>query len=171
MQGLVGADWPNLSDQHLIQTLDDWLGPFLEGIIRRSQLKKLDLGKIIRAIFTYRQFHKLERLTPTHLIVPTGSRIPLDYASGEQPVLAVRLQEMFGETETPTVAGGKVKVLLHLLSPAHRPIAVTRDLTSFWKNAYIEVRKDMRGQYPKHEWPENPLEAKPTRRSKRSRRN
>jgi ATP-dependent helicase HrpB len=168
-QGLVGADWPDLSDQHLGQSLDDWLGPFLEGVMRRSQLEKLDLGKIIRTLFTFRQLRELDRLTPTHVTVATGSRIPLDYASGGQPVLAVRLQEMFGETETPTVAGGKVKVLLHLLSPAHRPIAVTQDLPSFWKNAYIEVRKDMRGQYPKHEWPENPLQAKPTRRTKRSR--
>lgn len=170
-QGLVGGDWPNLSDQHLNQTLGSWLGPFLGGIMRRSELKKLDLGKIIRTIFTHPQLRELERLAPTHRTVPTGSRIPLDYTSGEQPVLAVRLQEMFGETETPTVAGGKVKVLLHLLSPARRPIAVTQDLPSFWKNAYIEVRKEMRGQYPKHEWPENPLETKPTRGSKRSRRN
>ncbi len=85
---------------------------------------------------------------------------------GTQPVLAVRLQEMFGQTETPVVGGGKVKVVLHLLSPAHRPLAVTQDLPSFWKNAYPDVRKDMRGRYPKHHWPENPLEAKPTKRAK-----
>ena len=165
--GLAANEWPDLSDQHLIDSLDAWLGPYLNGIVRRLQLQKLDLARIVRAIFTHQQLRELERLAPTHLTVPTGSRTPIDYANGMQPVLAVRLQEMFGETETPTVAGGKVKVLLHLLSPAHRPIAVTQDLPSFWKNAYIEVRKEMRGQYPKHEWPENPLDAKPTRRAKR----
>jgi ATP-dependent helicase HrpB len=167
MKGLIGSDWPDLGDQHLNETLEGWLGPYLDGIVRRTHLEKLDIGKIIRAQFTYQQVRDLDRLAPTDLTVPTGSRIPLDYSMIEQPVLAVRLQEMFGETETPTVGGGRVKVLLHLLSPSHRPLAVTQDLPSFWKNAYIKVRKDMRGQYPKHEWPENPLEAHPTRRTKR----
>jgi ATP-dependent helicase HrpB len=115
---------------------------------------------------THKQLQEIELLAPTHLTVPTGSRIPIDYEKG-QPVLAVRLQEMFGETKTPTVGGGRVKVLLHLLSPAQRPLAVTQDLPSFWKNAYPDVRKDMRGQYPKHVWPEDPLNAEPTRRAKR----
>ena len=165
--GLAGEDWPDLTDGHLMETLDHWLGPHLAGISRRSQLERLDLAKIMRSLFTPHQLRNLEQLAPTHVVVPTGSRIPLDYSKETQPVLAVRLQEMFGETETPTIARGKVKVLLHLLSPAHRPLAVTQDLPSFWKNAYIGVRKDMRGQYPKHEWPENPLKAEPTRRSKR----
>ena len=164
---VVGSGWPDLSDQHLMDTLDQWLGLYLDGITRRVHLRQLDLGKIIRAIFSYEQLRDLDRLAPPYLTVPTGSRIPLDYTSRTQPVLAVRLQEMFGETETPIVAGGKVKVLLHLLSPAHRPLAVTQDLPSFWKNAYPEVRKDMRGRYPKHCWPEDPLKAKPTKRSKR----
>jgi ATP-dependent helicase HrpB len=167
MKGLVGTDWPDLSDEHLNETLERWLLPYLGGIVRRAHLEKLDMAKIIRAQFTYQQVRDLDRLAPTHLTVPTGSRIPLDYSMVEQPVLAVRLQEMFGETETPTVGGGKVKVLLHLLSPSHRPLAVTQDLPSFWKNAYIQVRKDMRGQYPKHEWPEDPMKARPTKRSKR----
>ena len=165
--GLAGEGWPDLSDGHLMETLDRWLGPHLVGVTRRSQLKKLDTMRIMRSLFTPQQLRNLEQLAPTHVVVPTGSRIPLDYSKETQPVLAVRLQEMFGETETPTIARGKVKVLLHLLSPAHRPLAVTQDLPSFWKNAYIGVRKDMRGQYPKHEWPENPLKAEPTRRSKR----
>ncbi len=170
VEDLVGEfterDWPDLSNEHLLATLEQWLGPYLDGIVRRVHLEKLDMGKIVRALFTYQQLRELDRLAPTHIVVPTGSHIPLDY-SNAQPVLAVRLQEMFGETETPKVAGGKVSVLLHLLSPALRPIAVTQDLPSFWKNAYKEVRKDMRGQYPKHEWPENPIEAKPTKRSKK----
>jgi ATP-dependent helicase HrpB len=165
-QGFVESDWPNLSDEHLLATLEQWLAPYLDNIARRAQLEKLDMGKILRSLFTFQQLRELDRLAPTHIVVPTGSRIPLNY-SGDLPVLAVRLQEMFGETETPKVAGGKVSVLLHLLSPALRPIAVTQDLPSFWENAYKEVRKDMRGQYPKHEWPENPLEAKPTKRSKK----
>jgi ATP-dependent helicase HrpB len=134
---------------------------------RRAHLAKLDLTSILDARFTFQQRRLLERLAPSHLSVPTGSRIPLIYAPGSPPVLAVRLQEMFGETGTPAVCDGKVKVLLHLLSPAKRPLAVTQDLPSFWQNAYPQVRKDMRGRYPKHYWPENPLEAEPTRRVKR----
>ena len=165
---LTRADWPSLSDEHLMNTLEEWLAPYLDRIIKRAHLARLDLNTIIDAIFTYDQRQQLDRLAPTHLTVPTSSRIPVGYAVGAQPVLAVRLQEMFGQTETPTVGGGKVKVVLHLLSPAHRPLAVTQDLPSFWKNAYPDVRKDMRGKYPKHHWPENPLEAKPTKKAKSS---
>lgn len=165
--GLARSDWPDLSEQHLLDSLAGWLAPYLDGVTGRAHLKKLDMHAILRAQFTHQQMKELERLAPVHITVPTGSRIPLDYASGSQPILAVRLQEMFGETHTPTVGGGKVKVLLHLLSPARRPLAVTQYLPSFWKNAYPDVRKDMRGRYPKHHWPENPLEAEPTRRVKR----
>lgn len=164
---LVDDTWPDLSDHHLLHTLDQWLGPSLDGISARSHFPRLDMNRILRGMFSYRQLSELDRLAPTHLTVPTGSRIPVHYEAGTQPILAVRLQEMFGESETPTVGGGKVKVLLHLLSPAHRPLAVTQDLPSFWRNAYVDVRKDMRGRYPKHHWPENPLEAEPTRRTKK----
>ena len=108
----------------------------------------------------------MDELAPTHLTVPSGSRVPLDYQSGEVPVLAVRLQEMFGATDTPTVAGGKVQVLLHLLSPARRPVQVTRDLKGFWSSSYRAVKADMKGQYPKHHWPDDPLQAEPTARAK-----
>lgn len=164
-QILISDDWPDLSESALVDTLSDWLGPYLDGITRSSNLKNLDMSKIIRAMFTFKQLSELEQMAPTHLTVPTGSRIPIDY-SGEIPVLAVRIQEMFGETETPTICNGKVKVLLHLLSPAQRPLAITQDLPSFWKNAYPDVRKDMRGRYSKHYWPENPREAQPTKRKK-----
>nr|MBP6673001.1 ATP-dependent helicase HrpB [Bacteroidota bacterium] len=164
-QGIV-SDWPDLSDEQLLMTMKDWLAPFLNGVTRFAQLSKLSMIDILRSLFPYQKLKDLDRLAPTHLTVPTGSLIPIDYSS-EQPVLAVRLQEMFGETMTPTVAGGARKVLLHLLSPAHRPLAVTQDLPSFWKNAYQDVRKDMRGQYPKHFWPEDPREAEPTRRTKK----
>ncbi len=160
-------EWIDLSDEHLLETLEEWLGPYLTGIANRQQLERLPMTEIIKGMFTYKQLRELDELAPTHLVVPTGSRIPLDYSSGEKPILAVRLQEMFGQTDTPTVARGRVKVLIHLLSPAHRPLAVTQDLPSFWKNAYADVRKDMRGRYPKHHWPENPLEAEPTKRTKR----
>lgn len=164
-QNLV-SEWIDLSDEYLLSTLEVWLSPFLDGITRKVHLTKLNMQELLRSLFSYEQIKLLDKLVPTHLSVPTGSKIPIDYST-DQPILAVRLQEMFGETETPTVGGGKMKVLLHLLSPARRPIAVTQDLPSFWKNAYNDVRKDMRGQYPKHYWPENPLEAEPTRRTKK----
>lgn len=167
LRKLAGDDWIDLSEEHLIATLNDWLAPFLNGITRRAQLERLSLTEILRSRFSYSQLAALKRLAPTHIKVPTGSNIPLDYSSPDQPVLAVRLQEMFGEVDSPTVADGKVKVLLHLLSPARRPLAVTGDLASFWRNAYPDVRKEMRGRYPKHDWPEDPLAAKPTKRRKR----
>jgi len=165
-QGLVPDDWPDLSDEHLLQTLREWLGPFLGRIGRRAGLEQLDLDEALRSRFSFQQMKALDRLAPETLTVPTGSRIHIDYTHA-QPILAVRLQEMFGQSQTATVGEGKVKVLIHLLSPAGRPLAVTQDLPSFWKNAYPEVRKEMRGRYPKHHWPENPMEAEPTRRVKR----
>ncbi|MHB1050839.1 MAG: ATP-dependent helicase HrpB [Bacteroidota bacterium] len=164
--GIVREPWPDLSGVKLSSEFENWFGPFLDGIVRRSQLKKIDMVGVMHSFFTHRQLSDIDRLAPTHCTVPTGSRIAIDY-SQTQPVLAVRIQEMFGEKETPTVGGGKVNVLLHLLSPARRPLAITQDLPSFWKNVYPEVRKDMRGQYPKHYWPENPLEAEPTRKTKK----
>ena len=166
VHALVPEDWPDLSEGPLLSTLDDWLMPFLDGATRRSHLQKLDMTAIIRARFSYSQIKDLDRLAPATVTVPTGSHIHPDY-SGEQPVLSVRLQEMFGQTDTPLIAGGKVSLLVHLLSPAGRPLAVTQDLRSFWKNAYPEVRKQMRGRYPKHHWPEDPLNAAPTKRTKR----
>jgi ATP-dependent helicase HrpB len=164
--GLAGSAWPDVSTEHLANSLDEWLGPYLGGMTKRAHLDRLDMSRITGALLTFDQHQLLERLAPTHLTVPTGSRIPLEYGERPHPVLAVRLQEMFGQTETPTVGGGRVLVMLHLLSPARRPLAVTQDLPSFWKNAYPDIRKEMRGRYPKHYWPENPLEAEPTRRAK-----
>jgi ATP-dependent helicase HrpB len=167
LRGLTPDGWPDLSDAGLLSSLENWLGPFLNDVYRKSDLRRLDLTQIIHSMFQYEQLRVLERMAPTHIVVPTGSRIPLDYNPTEKaPVLAVRLQEMFGQTTTPAVADGKVPVLIHLLSPAHRPVAVTQDLVSFWANAYADVRKDMRGRYPKHVWPDDPLSAEPTRRAK-----
>jgi ATP-dependent helicase HrpB len=159
-------DWPDLSDAALLAGLEDWLAPYLPGMTRRAHLANLDLMDALLSRLEWKQRQALDELAPTHLTVPSGSRVPLDYQSGEVPVLAVRLQEMFGATDTPTVAGGKVQVLLHLLSPARRPVQVTRDLKGFWSSSYRAVKADMKGQYPKHYWPDDPLQAEPTARAK-----
>jgi ATP-dependent helicase HrpB len=161
----LASDLPDFSERGLMMTMEQWLAPFLAQVSRRSQLEQVNWNNALMSRLDYSQQQQLEQLAPTHLVVPTGTRVELDY-SGEQPVLAVRLQEMFGAQETPRIAGGKIQVLVHLLSPKRSPLAVTQDLASFWQNAYKDVRKDMRGQYPKHYWPENPLEAEPTRRTK-----
>ena len=160
------TDLPNISNSTLLKTLEDWLTPFLDNIWHRDQLQKLSLMDILHSRFSSTQWRELEHLAPSHLNLPSGSRVALDYSS-EQPVLAVRLQELFGQIETPKICSGKVNVLVHLLSPAHRPLAVTQDLHSFWTNTYPEIRTQMRARYPKHVWPEDPLTAKPTNRTKR----
>jgi len=159
--------WPDVSDEQLRMTLDDWLAPYLAGRSRLSHLADIPLKDALGALLDYRQRHKLEELALTHVTVPTGSRIPVDYTAGETPVLAVRLQELFGLGQTPAVAGGRVPLLLHLLSPAGRPLQMTRDLAGFWKSSYQDVKKDMKGRYPKHPWPDDPLHAEPTRRAKK----
>ena len=156
------ADWPDVSDTALLTS--DLLRPFLHGMTRWSDLTKLDLQTVLLSGLDFARQRELDRRAPTHVNVPSGSRIPIDYSDPDAPVLAVRLQEVFGLTETPTVDG--LELTMHLLSPAHRPVQVTRDLASFWREAYFDVRKDLRGRYPKHFWPENPLEAEPTARAK-----
>jgi ATP-dependent helicase HrpB len=155
---------PDLSDTALLASLEEWLVPFLDGIRRAEQLQKLPMKDILQTRFTHPQLKELERLVPSHLKLPSGSVVALDY-SGDQPVLAVRLQELFGQIDTPKICNGKVKVLLHLLSPAKRPLAVTQDLHSFWTKVYPEIRTQMRARYPKHIWPEDPLSAKPTNKT------
>lgn len=159
--------WPEVSDAHLTETLADWLAPYLTGVRSREQLKKLDLAAILVNFMPWDKQQQLERQAPEHLTVPSGSRIRLHYTpEGAPPVLAVRLQELFGLAETPTVANGRVAVMLHLLSPARRPIQITQDLKGFWNNAYHEVRKELKGRYPKHHWPDDPWQAAPTARAK-----
>ena len=159
--------WPDLSDEHLLATLEDWLVPMLPGISRRSHLARLDLAGALRALVPWPLQRRLDELAPAHLEVASGSRIAVDYGPAEGPVLAMQLQHLFGQLDTPRVADGRVAVTLHLLSPARRPIAVTKDLRSFWANIYPEVRKEMRGRYPKHHWPEDPLSAEPGVRRRR----
>jgi ATP-dependent helicase HrpB len=157
--------WPDLSDAALLAGLEDWLTPYLGGITRRAHLTRLDLSQALRGLLDWERARRLDDQAPTHVTVPSGSRVPIDY-SGEVPVLAVRLQEMFGCADTPRIAGGQVPLLLHLLSPARRPVQVTRDLASFWANAYHAVKADLKGQYPKHWWPDDPMQAEPTARAK-----
>jgi ATP-dependent helicase HrpB len=157
-------DWPDVSDPALLASLENWLGPHLDGITRLSGLKKVDLGRALKGLLSWPQRRRLEELAPTHLEVPSGSRIRLDY-SAEVPVLAVRVQEMFGCAETPRVAGGRQPVLVHLLSPAGRPVQVTQDLAGFWADSYHAVKRELKGRYPKHPWPEDPMKAAPTKRA------
>ena len=165
----LGAPWPDVSDDALMGGVADWLGPYLAGMKRLSDLGRLDLGQALLAPVPYADRAGLDRLAPSHVTVPSGSVRPLDYADPDAPVLAVRLQEVFGLEATPRVLGGRLPVVMHLLSPAGRPAQVTTDLASFWRDAYFDVRKDLRGRYPKHHWPENPLEATPTARARRRR--
>lgn len=161
----LGEDWPDLSDEALLASLEAWLAPFLTGVHRVAHLGRVPLLDALRAQLTPQNLRTLDQLAPTHLEVPSGSHVRLDY-SPERPVLAVKLQELFGSTGTPRIAGGRVPVLLHLLSPAQRPVQVTDDLAGFWERSYPEVRKELRGRYPKHPWPDDPLSATPTRRTK-----
>lgn len=157
--------WPDCSDEALLAGLEDWLAPHLAGFTRLSHLSRLKLAEILASRLDWNTQQRFQALAPSHLQVPTGSRIRLDYPEDGSPVLAVRLQELFGQAQTPTVGRG-VPVRLHLLSPAHRPVAVTDDLARFWRVGYPDVKKDMKGRYPKHYWPDNPLEAEPTTRAK-----
>ncbi len=160
------SGWPDVSETGLVETLERWLKPSISGLTSLAQVARVDLAPALDQMLTWKQRQELDRLAPTHLTVPAGSRIRLDYASGDHPVLAVKLQEMFGCRETPRVAEGRVPVVIHLLSPAGRPVQVTQDLTRFWSTSYFEVRKELRGRYPKHPWPEDPLTAPPTRKTK-----
>lgn len=162
---LEPANWPDVSDQTLMEDLS-WLAPYLDGIRSLKQLKKLDLYSILLSRLSWDAQQNLEKLLPPHYQAPSGSKIKLEYHAGKPPVLPVRLQEMFGATETPALFRGKLTLLVHLLSPARRPVQVTADLASFWKNTYPEVKKELAGRYPKHYWPDNPLVAQATARCK-----
>ncbi len=166
MQGLEPQSWPDVSDDALLATLESWLLPYITGLSRLLHLKRLDLPAILLARLDWLARQRLDEQAPTHLQVPSGSRVRLDYSQAT-PVLAVRLQEMFGLTETPCIAAGRVPVLLHLLSPARRPVQVTQDLAAFWQGSYHDVRKELKGRYPKHHWPDDPQLARATTRTRR----
>lgn len=159
------SQWPDLSDTALLDSLETWLQPYLANVSRLSHFGQLDLPSILRGILVWPLPQQLDELAPTHIEVPSGSSVKLDY-SEVPPILAVRLQELFGLADTPRIAGGRQALKLHLLSPARRPVQVTQDLASFWRNTYQDVKKDLKGRYPKHYWPEDPLIAEPTARIK-----
>lgn len=160
-----GGPWPDISDAALTDSLEHWLAPHLSGISRLSDLGAKVLSNALRDLLTWRQQRQLAALAPPHITVPSGSRLPIDY-SAPVPVLAARIQEMFGATTTPAIVGGRMPLMLHLLSPAGRPAQITRDLAGFWQNSYAAVKKDLQGRYPKHFWPDDPLRAAPTARAK-----
>jgi len=159
--------WPDVSDAALGASLEQWLGPWIGGLGRLDALERVDLGAALRQLVPWGRRDMLEELAPAHVQVPSGSRIQVDYTDPEAPVLAVRLQELFGTRETPRVGGGRVPLTLHLLSPGRRTVQVTRDIAGFWRTTYFDVRKDLKGRYPKHSWPDDPLSADPTRRPRR----
>lgn len=165
---LVGkgeSEWPDVSDAALLKSLEHWLMPYLGKVSRLSHFANLDLSSIVHNLLPWPLPQRLDELAPHHLSVPSGSSIRLDY-SEQPPILAVRLQELFGLAETPRIAGGRQVVKLHLLSPARRPVQVTQDLANFWRSTYAEVKKDLKGRYPKHYWPDDPLVAEATARIK-----
>jgi ATP-dependent helicase HrpB len=162
----VDNSWPDVSDTALAESLDEWLAPMLGGV---TALPLIDVLRALQALLPWEMSRQLDAHAPTHLEVPTGSQIRIDYSDPAAPSVAVRLQEVFGMTETPRIGGNRVPITMQLLSPARRPVQVTRDLASFWRSGYFEVKKEMKGRYPRHYWPDDPLVAEPTRGVKRRR--
>ena len=155
--------WPDLSDEALLATLEEWLTPYLAGISRKAHLDRLDMHQILQGLIPHDLARKMDRLAPIRIEVPSGADVRIDYETEGDPVLRVRLQEMFGLARTPAIAEGRSPLRIELLSPAGRPLAVTQSLETFWTNGYPSVRSDMRGRYPKHAWPEDPLNAAPVK--------
>jgi ATP-dependent helicase HrpB len=164
MRRVEGEPWPDLSDEHLAATIGDWLAPYLIDKTSLAEISSDTLATTLHALLPPDLARRLNKETPTHFTAPTGSQFAIDYETDE-PAVSIRVQELFG-TATHPMLGGKIPLTFHLLSPAHRPIQTTKNLPAFWQGSWTEVRRDMRGQYPKHPWPENPLEAPPTRRAK-----
>ncbi|MBY4838761.1 ATP-dependent helicase HrpB [Pantoea sp. DY-5] len=166
-QWLPEEAWPPLDDESLLDTLESWLLPEMSAVRDLKGLQSINLVSALLHLLTWSQRQRLDTVLPTHYTVPTGSRLPIRYDAEKPPALAVRIQEMFGEAQNPAVADGRVPLVLELLSPAHRPLQITRDLAAFWLGAYPEVQKEMKGRYPKHPWPDDPANALPTRRTKK----
>ncbi|WP_405434535.1 ATP-dependent helicase HrpB [Micromonospora sp. NBC_00617] len=161
----LGDEWPDVGDEALLAAAPTWLGPELAAARRRADLSRVEVTSALRRLLPWAQAARLDELAPERIEVPSGSRIRVDYADPAAPVLAVKLQETFGWPAAPRIGGGRVPVLLHLLSPAGRPVAVTADLASFWRTGYAQVRSELRGRYPRHPWPQDPGTATPTRRA------
>ena len=164
---LPEAPWPAMDDDALLDGLENWLLPSLKGVRSLKSLQQVDLHEALLRLPDWQQRQRLDSALPTHYTVPTGSRLPIRYHADLPPALSVRMQEMFGEERSPSLAEGRVNVVLELLSPAQRPLQITADLAAFWQGSYREVQKEMKGRYPKHPWPDNPAQALPTRRTKK----
>ncbi|HEX5509155.1 MAG TPA: ATP-dependent helicase C-terminal domain-containing protein, partial [Pseudolabrys sp.] len=162
-----GEEWPDLSDDALAHRAVEWLAPFLTDKTALSQIGADDLACALDALVPWSLRKRLDAEAPTHFTAPSGSHVPIDYEAEEGPKLSIRVQELFGLASHPSIAGGRVPLVIELLSPAHRPVQVTRDLPGFWRGSYADVKTEMKGRYPKHPWPDNPLIAPATRRAKR----
>jgi ATP-dependent helicase HrpB len=160
------GEWPDLSDEGLVASRATWLEPALFDKTSLSGISASDLSDAVMALLPWDMRERLDREAPTHFIAPTDTALPIDYEAGEGPKISVRLQELFGLNVHPSIAKGKLPLVVELLSPAHRPVQVTRDLPGFWHGSYAAVRADLRGRYPRHPWPEDPASALPTRRVK-----
>lgn len=160
------SGWPDMDDEALAASAAEWLGPWLRDMRSRADLQKLNMVAVLESMLDWDRRQRLDTEAPASIVVPSGSRIAIDYSNPDVPAVAVRLQELFGLTRTPTVAAGRVPLTMELLSPANRPVQVTRDLENFWRETYFEVKKDLKGRYPKHVWPDDPLSAQPTSRAK-----
>ncbi|MDD5169464.1 MAG: ATP-dependent helicase C-terminal domain-containing protein, partial [Syntrophales bacterium] len=163
MRTFPEENWPDLSDEVLLASPEEWLLPWLKGIRTQDQLRGLDILPPLKAQLSWDQGRILDQRAPESIVVPSGHRVAVDHAAADIPVLAVKLQEMFGLADTPVIAGGRMKILLHLLSPARRPVQITQDLRGFWNAGYQQVKKELKGRYPKHPWPDDPWNAVPTR--------
>ena len=161
-----GDEWPDLTDAALAATADGWLSPVLLLKTSLADISTDELDTAIGALLPWNMKNRLDAEAPTHFSAPSGSSVPIDYDAEEGPKLAIRVQELFGLDRHPSIAGGKVPLVVELLSPAHRPVQVTRDLPGFWRGSYAAVKTEMRGRYPRHPWPDDPLKAPATRRAK-----
>jgi ATP-dependent helicase HrpB len=161
-----GAEWPDVSDAALAAAAAQWLAPVFAGKTALAGLGADDLTAALHGLLPWNLRRRLDAEAPTHFVAPTGSAVPIDYAAPEGPKISIRVQELFGLDRHPSIAGGRVPLVVELLSPAHRPVQVTRDLPGFWRGSYAAVKAEMKGRYPRHPWPDNPLAASPTRRAK-----
>ena len=159
-------EWPDLSDEALQRTASNWLAPYLIG---KTSLGSVDadlMNRALNSLLEWAMSRRLDEEAPTHFMAPTGNAHPIDYEAEEGPVLAIRVQELFGLKLHPAIAKGRLPLMLHLLSPGHRPIQITKDLPGFWRGSWADVKSEMKGRYPKHPWPDDPANALPTARAK-----
>jgi ATP-dependent helicase HrpB len=161
-----GEEWPDLSNEGLARSVADWLEPILIDKTARSEIGADELSEAVMNQVPWNLRRRLDDEAPTHFTAPTGSAVPIDYEAEQGPTVSIRVQELFGLAQHPAIAGSRVPLVIELLSPAHRPVQVTRDLPGFWRGSYAEVKTEMRGRYPKHPWPDDPLSAPATRRAK-----